>query len=422
MCIPFQINTLIYQSNWGAGIFNPFTSVNLSLREVLLYLTTLLFLITSFSERKKITYGEKSFFLVLLIIVSTFLISIIHSDFDDPILKLLLSIKLLNIVILYILIVNKILPIKELIKLLVLSMGFQSIIGILQFVLQSDLKLTFLGENILNKFNPQVAKFYYHDISILRSYGTFPHPNLFGAYLLVSILLLLIIWKELEVFKKYPLLIIMTIATLLTFSRSTILASVISLFFLLYWYLNELKIKNRIKFLIIFGLLLSQILFLWTYRILSIFTDNSISERIEGYKNAISIFVEYPFGVGCNLFTQYLDLITLKNFLPWEYQPPHNIYLLILSEEGFIGSIVFLFSTWFIIYKISLKRKNLLDSTQNTNWGIFFCIIVSLFTVGLFDHYLITLEQGRYLSIICYALFAIFYSKKKNIIPIKRAV
>ncbi len=420
VCLPFQINTLIYQSDWGGGIFNPYTSINLTFTEVLLYLVTIFFLISSYLEKKKITYGEKSFFLVLLIIISTFLLSLLNSDFNDAKLKLLLSIKLFDILIFYILIVNKILAIKELITVLVFSMGFQAIIGILQFSLQSDLNLTFLGENILNKFNPQVAKFYYQETAILRSYGTFPHPNIFGAYLLISILLLLVIWKELKIYKKYPLLFLILTAILLTFSRSTILASLISLFVLLYWYLNELKIKNRLRFLIIFGLLLSQILFLWTYRILSTFTDNSISERLEGYKDAISIFLKYPTGVGFNLSTQYLDISTLKNYLPWEYQPPHNIYLLILAETGFIGSLVFIFSVFFVIHKITLKRKKLLDTSQTINWRIFLCIFLSLLIISFFDHYLITLEQGRYLSVICYAIFAIFYSKKKNIVAIKK--
>lgn len=421
VCLPFQIDTLIYQSNWGGGIYNPYTSINITLTEVLLYLVCGVFLFYSYIAKKKITYGEKSFFLVLLVIISAFLLSLIYSDFNDSITKLLLFIKVFDVIIFYILLVNKILPIRDLIKLLVFTMGFQAIIGILQFSFQSDLGLSFLGENLLNKYNPQVAKFFYKETAILRSYGTFPHPNIFSAYLLISVLLLLVIWKELSIYKKYPLLMVITTAILLTFSRLTILATIIAVLVLLYWYLNELKFKNRLKFLIIFGLLLSQILFLWTYRILSVFTDNSIPERLDSYRNAISIFFQYPLGVGFNLSTQYLDIATTKNFLPWEYQPAHNIYLLILSEEGFIGSLIFLFSIWFIIYKISLKRKNLLDNIQTINWRIFLCIFLSLFIISLFDHYLLSLEQGRYLVALCYALFAIFYSKKKNIIPIKKA-
>lgn len=422
VCLPFQINSLIYQSNWGGGIYNPYTSINLTLTEILLYLVTIIFLFKSYLDKKAIVYGDRNFFLTLLIITSSFLISLLQSDFDDSTLKLLLAVKLLDILIFYILVVNKILSIKEIIKLLVFSMGFQAVIGILQFSLQSDLGLSFVGENVLNKLNPQVAKFYYKDVAILRSYGTFPHPNIFGAYLLISILLLLVIWSELKLYKKYFLLFVIITAVLLTFSRSTIIALIVSVFCLLYWYLKTLKIKHRLKFLLISGLLLSQILFLWTYRILSTFTDNSISERIEGYKNAISLFTKYPFGVGFNLSTQYLDIGTAKNFLPWEYQPPHNIYLLILSEQGFIGSLIFICSIWFLIYKILLKRKNLLDNIQIINWRIFLCIFISLFIISVFDHYLITLEQGRYLTILCYALFASFYSKKKNIIPIKRAI
>lgn len=422
MTLPFQINTLIYQGEWGTGIFNPYTSINLSFTEVLLYSTALVFLISSYLDKKKINYGEKNFFIVFLLCIITFILSLLQSDFNEPIIKILLAVKVFDILTFYILIMNKIISIKDMMKLFVFTMVFQAIIGILQFSLQSSIGLSFFGENVLSKFNPQIAKFYYHEIPILRSYGTFPHPNIYGAYLLVSIFLLLIIWRELSFYKKYPLLFFIFTATLLTFSRSTILGLILSIFLLLYWYLKELKIKNRLKFLVIFGLLLSQILFLWTYRILSIFTDNSILERIDGYKKAISIFLKYPMGVGFNLSTQYLDFVSSKNTLPWEYQPAHNVYLLILSEEGLIGSVVFILLIWFIIYKIMLKRKKLLDNIQNTNWRIFFCIFISLFIISLFDHYLITNEQGRYLSAFCFALFSTFYSKKKNIIPIKKVV
>jgi hypothetical protein len=62
-------------------------------------------------------------------------------------------------------------------------------------------------------------------------------------------------------------------------------------------------------------------------------------------------------------------------------QPVHNIFLLIISEIGVVGFPLFCSLVYFFI-----KRRK---------WSLRFVMgLVSLFIVGMFDHYLISLPQG----------------------------
>ncbi len=418
--LPFDIKTLIYQTEWYGGLFNPYASVSISLSELLLYINSIIFLIKSFVGGKKIHTGDKSFFFIFILLEFTAVLSLLLSDKEDSILKFLTSLKVFDMLIFYILAVNQVLKITRMMKIFIMSMGLQAIIGIAQFILQSDLGLGILGEQDLNRFNPQAAKFYIENMPILRAYGTFAHPNIFSAYLLTSIMFIFIFWKKMKPIHKYILIILQVVALLLTFSRSTLFAFIVAVVILSSWHLKSLDIRRRFKVLFISLIVLSQLFILWIYRILSIFTDNSISERIEGYKNALKMFWDYPTGVGFNLSTLYLDKISDKNIPPWTYQPPHNIYLLILSEAGLLGATVLFSILGFLIYKLIMKNKNLMNIKERHIWRVFCCLLVSFVIITLFDHYFFTLEKGRYISILNFSIFTVFLSSKGNIFPIKK--
>jgi|GEM_PF-3806625 len=84
---------------------------------------------------------------------------------------------------------------------LILSASFQSIIAIYQFLYQKSIfvsplfhKLT--GETILGPNLPGIAKINEGGEKIIRAYGTFPHPNLLGGFLLFSIFISLYLYFE----------------------------------------------------------------------------------------------------------------------------------------------------------------------------------------------------------------------------------
>jgi hypothetical protein len=67
------------------------------------------------------------------------------------------------------------------------------------------------------------------------------------------------------------------------------------------------------------------------------------------------------------------------NLQSWDYQPVHNIYLLILAELGIIGFILWLIPVLFLTKKSS-----------------FICslLFIVILAISLFDHYFWTLYFG----------------------------
>ncbi len=75
----------------------------------------------------------------------------------------------------------------------------------------------------------------------------------------------------------------------------------------------------------------------------------------------------------------------------WQWQPIHNIYLLMASETGILGLIVFLiFITKLLIAKVKFILKN-----KNSEILAVVMMFFSLLGFGLFDHFLWTLQPGR---------------------------
>ena len=57
-----------------------------------------------------------------------------------------------------------------------------------------------------------------------------------------------------------------------------------------------------------------------------------------------------PLGIGLSNFTLAMPDYTFIKLAPWEYQPVHNIYMLLANETGLIGLFVFfycLLQYWF---------------------------------------------------------------------------
>jgi O-antigen ligase len=96
-------------------------------------------------------------------------------------------------------------------------------------------------------------------------------------------------------------------------------------------------------------------------------------------------------GVGPGAYT--LASFRQNPLLPvWENQPVHNIYLLILAENGVVLLLVFLFIIHYLLFIIWQKNR------------LFFPIIITLLVAGLFDHWLVSMWTGMALAAIVVGL------------------
>ena len=96
-------------------------------------------------------------------------------------------------------------------------------------------------------------------------------------------------------------------------------------------------------------------------------------------------------GVGIGNFVGWLK--QKESFLlQYEYQPVHNMYLLMYTETGILGLLSFLAFLGLRIKEFILKTK--LKKSYHLSFFIFF---YSFLFIGFFDHFLWTLQQGRFI-------------------------
>lgn len=273
----------------------------------------------------------------------------------------------------------------------------QSIIGISQFLYQKSLggAFYFLGERNFNAETIGVATFHSAGQEVLRSYATFPHPNVFALFLSAS--LIFVIYTILKRRDKqaifYSILSLpLVLALLLTFSRVTIalfFMSVIFLFFkskkALIYSLGALLILGPLYLLIFSGRFLTVEALLGALNIRTGYIT-------EGFEN----FAPKPiFGLGLN--NTFFETSNLPIYA--RFQPVHNVYLHLLFQIGIVG----IFPV--IIFVIKVIRRIMLGIHIREKMIFPMSILAGqLIIVSLFDHFPVTLHQGMLISAIILGL------------------
>ena len=258
---------------------------------------------------------------------------------------------------------------KTVVSALSLSLITVFIIGLAQFVLQKTIggPLYYLGERNFTSLTPGISLMTVFGKSLMRAYSTFSHPNSFAGFVVVSFLILMS-------FKKQPFLyLILILSLLITFSLNA-LVGILFVVFLFFVMKNNSKLVHKMKaVLVVFFISLSFAFGIFSTK----FPKNNVlpkhyQERVVLAASAIKAFSVKPvFGVGLNNFFN----VTKNN------QPPHNVYLIIFSETGIVGTLIV-----FLLFSKLLKRK----INQYLLLAIFFMMIT-----GLFDHYWLTLQQNQ---------------------------
>jgi O-antigen ligase len=279
-----------------------------------------------------------------------------------------------------------------------LSIGvfYSSVIAIIQFFLQHSVGglFWFLGERTFSAITPGIAQIplcfpnRFNCPLMLRAYATFPHPNVLGGFLAVTIPLLIFnfkfsIFNQTKKFLIFDMatIILGIIALILTFSRSAWVVAVLSSMYVLF--------KKRKH--VFFPVICFSIIFIFFIGNTFGFQDEAVVVRQQLNAAAISMVRTSPIlgnGLG-NFLIQLPDYLVSRQI--YFLQPVHNIYLLILSETGVVGFAIFLWVIWKTVKNISRK------------FFIFHFAFFILLLLGLVDHYPLTLQQGQ-------LMFTIFLS------------
>ncbi|QQG47661.1 MAG: O-antigen ligase family protein [Candidatus Woesebacteria bacterium] len=282
-----------------------------------------------------------------------------------------------------------------------LAIIYVSLIAFGQFFLQKTIggPLYWLGERSFNSSTPGIALANYFGEILMRPYSIFPHPNALAGFLAVSIFLL-ISQKTKKITTKTSI-IFAVLVIFLTFSKTVWFASLFCLIILL------LRKHLNLKFLkiILFSIITFTSLFFAFGKSPS--KSEGIYKRFELSRVSLKIWESQPvFGVGLGNSITLLPTIAQKYpkiispSVSWWLQPVHNIYLLILSETGLVGFLLFLYLV-IRIFRNSLKIKPALPAGRN--WKLVISIMLILLT-GLFDHYWLTIHQNFLLASILLGL------------------
>lgn len=292
------------------------------------------------------------------------------------------------------LIKSGILNLDSILKVLAVLAIIQALIAFGQFKIQANL------------LTPGLPKVVIDGGKLLRSSGTFPHPNVLAAFLLLGLFSIYYFWLrntnfvriyEISYFRRiwhFVALIGATffilLGTILTFSRTAWLIAVLLTAGFLGYHLARQEYRQQ-------AINLSVILFSMVYLLFSILgwaimprlslsaDEPSVSLRRVYHRLGLDIIRQNPLGVGIGHQVLYAAENKIYERFglaeDWQKQPIHNIYLLIASEAGILALAAFLL----FIGRILLLSKNI----------AVIIILLSLLFFGFFDHFLWTFRQGQ---------------------------
>lgn len=414
------------------------------------------------SDINQETYAKKLSFwcggLPLIFVIWSFA-SILWSENQN--IALFRAIKLLELYLLYVYIIFRVVHPTSILPLprgeseggvikctfqIIITLGFiQAMIGIWQFIIQHSIGFFWLKESLISSDLPGVAKIVLHGEKFIRSYGLFPHPNILGGFLLVSIILTWAYYKmfhpislnfvpcgtklrrganmeHLKILQGetllYIALTIQVVALILTFSKSAIIGLVIALGYLWYKFNKNKELEfhpssnvprgtyygtSMKQLALMFGIIF-VIAGIWLYLAnlnFETFLFKSLDERLSsvnvshppaGEAGGTS-FWNYLGGFGIGQYVVELVKQTGSQLEAWQYQPVHNVFWLILSELGFVGVFVSVWFLWKLFHLSSILPLSRGGSEEGVI--IFKSILLALLFIMFFDHYLWDIQQGE---------------------------
>lgn len=220
--------------------------------------------------------------------------------------------------------------------------------------------------------------------------GFFNHPGRLALFMVIASSFFLATYVY-DFRKKASLtgLVLCILTIFLTYSRTSYLALIITLFSCYYInknaYKNIFSIANILKFAVPTTLALVYLIAFSPLSELFLQSDSSdqYDNRMVHWLMALNIFNASPLiGVGLNAHLSYISQhlgivsqVTMDDF--FSINPIHNIHLIILSEIGILGMILWF---WFLFGNI-FKAKKEIENGHNE--------ILSLTMVGLFVAYII---------------------------------
>lgn len=284
----------------------------------------------------------------------------------------------------------------------------QSLIGSFQFIAQKTFSSKWFGVALQDPAQAGTSVIESNSNRFLRAYGSLPHPNILAGFLLLGLIILVgLYFQSKKRNEQYLILtgfILSSLALFFTFSRAVWLLIGASFFF----HLGMVLIKKRnegwhffiLKFMGIIFLIFLVFSFLYPDLIQTRFSfsprleKQSIEQRLNYYQQATTLIKNHWLnGVGINNYTLAVQDEIDSERSSLEYQPVHNVYLLVWSELGIFGLILFLV---FLAQVLRIGSDAIFSSPLKDNqWAfVYSSALLVVIILFFFDHYFWTLSFG----------------------------
>lgn len=363
---------------------------------VIVCISLLIFLIFSLYKPNIFKFNTLS---LLLVAIISFLLN--YNELTLPTISILYLLYIAKVVVLHETVkIVKSSVVTRIIKVVWVFGLFESIITIIQFSQQSSIGLRLLGEPIFNPYGWEVAKIEALGQVFSRPYGTFSHPNILSAFLLFSLMTGLFLYLS-HKSKKYGswidliLLQLNLLALFLTFSRAAWLATAISTVIVVVFTWNIFGAESR-KPLARFiatssGLFITIVLIYYPFIVQrGNVWDKAYQERRSYNSAALAMIRDKPLtGLGPGESIFQMDQHLEKGSKPWEIQPIHNYYLLLASEIGLPGLLIFMY---YAANAINRAIKGVIGNKKNASLKTTALLggLVGSLVLMFFDHYFYT--------------------------------
>ncbi|NCP17367.1 hypothetical protein COU24_03660 [Candidatus Kuenenbacteria bacterium CG10_big_fil_rev_8_21_14_0_10_39_14] len=283
----------------------------------------------------------------------------------------------------------------------VIAGAIQGLLGIWQFLNQNVWQSKWLGMagQSARDLGASVVEFGLE--RWLRAYGSWPHPNIYGAFLVLSFIG--VIYLVTKIKDKYHQLFLVfsssfiALGILFSYSRAAWLGFGLVFIAGIIWLCKTVKdewLKKFIKWLWLYLFLLLVLFTLATWPIVKTrlhlgetarLETTSNMERAAGYRVAKEIIKDnFLLGVGVGNYAN-----ELKERYPdekvWYIQPVHNIPLIIFGELGIIGFLIVILLNCYIV-KLLFKKRD---------WS-YLSLLFIVYCLLFFDHFWWTLSSGLY--------------------------
>ena len=233
----------------------------------------------------------------------------------------------------------------------------------------------------------------------LRGYGTLPHPNSLGGFILLG--LGAVVERFVATGRRAWLWVgaLGIVALLLTFSRASWLGAAVMLGAGAWWFwrcARQTWPRYR-QALVVFGAVsaVAALPLLPLFAIRADFSDQAVSTETRSVQErqlyalaGLHMFAGRPVvGIGAGTFVE-----VLSGLVPplTRLEPVHNVLLLVMAETGLLGGLALLALGAAVAWRAWQRRR-----VASAGEALWLLVLVGMFVTGLFDHYWWTAPPGH---------------------------